>query len=569
MANKLLKCIFALILIACFLYMPIHHSPNSSEASPFVLYFGDSNCDGAVNTFDAVSILKYCVGTYDLGFYGFVASDVDMDDEINTKDASTLLRLIVSSSDILLPMEIVGDLKNPVLYTDINYMDVTEDRVFNISLSMFTADAIESPKNTVAFGQGYTVELEAGKNYVFETQSSGGIDIDTVLYLMDGANNAFLTDDNGGDEQFSRIEFYAWQGGTYKLLVTGKNASDVGTCRLKCGERIYVESVPTQKPTSSQTPKPSSSPKQTDTPKPTATPTPTSSPSPSPSQSPTGDLSFENQTVPTDNEAVQYKDSYQLKGTVTARKPISSVRVDILNKDGSVEMTAERKINSSLELTRYSLTDGGATSINSQLKFAELSIGKKKFKLYCTSGSNSEKLVFTSDFIVGATDKLLAANGYMDSSALTSSQRRGILDYINALDEDSLGGKVIQEAFTYLGVPYGTGSGQVDCSLLVQRAYGSVGVNLPRVSHDQGKYCYGLNGEIPRSELRPGDLVFLTSNHCNCGRFREIHHVGFIIGPIDGTRYYLEASSGRRRTVLRREWGVDSDLWSLAFYSRP
>lgn len=90
----------------------------------------------------------------------------------------------------------------------------------------------------------------------------------------------------------------------------------------------------------------------------------------------------------------------------------------------------------------------------------------------------------------------------------------------------------ISFAHAQLGDPYvwgGNGPNGWDCSGLVQAAYRSAGISLPRVASDQ----YRATTPISRSQLRRGDLVFWSSN----GSASGIHHVAVYLG--DGT--YLEA----------------------------
>ncbi|MFE0458658.1 NlpC/P60 family protein [Kitasatospora sp. NPDC058965] len=82
-------------------------------------------------------------------------------------------------------------------------------------------------------------------------------------------------------------------------------------------------------------------------------------------------------------------------------------------------------------------------------------------------------------------------------------------------------------AQTKLGTPYewgGTGlDGRFDCSGLMQVAYASVGITLPRVANDQW-----YAGQHPsRDQLRPGDLVFFATD---LNDPRSIHHVGIYVG---------------------------------------
>jgi len=67
--------------------------------------------------------------------------------------------------------------------------------------------------------------------------------------------------------------------------------------------------------------------------------------------------------------------------------------------------------------------------------------------------------------------------------------------------------RVMLGAMSMLGTRYKLGSRKssaVDCSLLVQRIYGAIGMNLPRTTREQ----ILLGEPVPLSELRQGDLLF-------------------------------------------------------------
>ncbi|SOD84334.1 Cell wall-associated hydrolase, NlpC family [Streptomyces sp. Ag109_G2-15] len=75
-------------------------------------------------------------------------------------------------------------------------------------------------------------------------------------------------------------------------------------------------------------------------------------------------------------------------------------------------------------------------------------------------------------------------------------------------------------AYQKLGSPYvwgATGPDAFDCSGLVQAAYRSAGVSLPRTTYTQ----INAGRRVSRSELQPGDLVFFYSG---------ISHVGIYVG---------------------------------------
>ncbi|MEU6816506.1 C40 family peptidase [Streptomyces sp. NPDC046860] len=75
-------------------------------------------------------------------------------------------------------------------------------------------------------------------------------------------------------------------------------------------------------------------------------------------------------------------------------------------------------------------------------------------------------------------------------------------------------------AYRKLGSPYvwgATGPNAFDCSGLIQAAYRSAGISLPRTTYAQ----INAGRRVSRSQLRPGDLVFFYSG---------ISHVGIYVG---------------------------------------
>ncbi|PWW21299.1 cell wall-associated NlpC family hydrolase [Geodermatophilus normandii] len=88
-------------------------------------------------------------------------------------------------------------------------------------------------------------------------------------------------------------------------------------------------------------------------------------------------------------------------------------------------------------------------------------------------------------------------------------------------------GQVVAAAQRYLGVPYAWGgtdpSVGLDCSGLVQRVFGDLGIDLPRTSSQQATAGTPV-ASLP--EARPGDLVFFDNSPSRPG----IDHVGIYVG---------------------------------------
>lgn len=86
--------------------------------------------------------------------------------------------------------------------------------------------------------------------------------------------------------------------------------------------------------------------------------------------------------------------------------------------------------------------------------------------------------------------------------------------------------KAIEFAKAQIGKPYlwgGAGPDRFDCSGLTMRAWQAGGVSLPHWSVAQ----YAAGRKIPLSQLRPGDLVFFSTD---LTEYRAIVHVGLYIG---------------------------------------
>ncbi|WP_026122686.1 C40 family peptidase [Nocardiopsis halotolerans] len=92
---------------------------------------------------------------------------------------------------------------------------------------------------------------------------------------------------------------------------------------------------------------------------------------------------------------------------------------------------------------------------------------------------------------------------------------------------DELTQAVVDWALDQRGKPYiwgGVGPVGFDCSGLMQKAYQSIGVTIPRISQDQ----WSFGPRIPAGEEQPGDLVFFNTVSVE-GR-NPPGHVGMVIG---------------------------------------
>lgn len=113
----------------------------------------------------------------------------------------------------------------------------------------------------------------------------------------------------------------------------------------------------------------------------------------------------------------------------------------------------------------------------------------------------------------------------------------GISPSASALkSENNLASKIINTAKKYIGVPYVWGGSTptgFDCSGLVQYVFKQHGISLPRTTDRQvatGTY-------VSKSNLRPGDLVFLQNTYR-----QGVSHVGIYIG--EGQMIHASSSKG-------------------------
>jgi cell wall-associated NlpC family hydrolase len=96
---------------------------------------------------------------------------------------------------------------------------------------------------------------------------------------------------------------------------------------------------------------------------------------------------------------------------------------------------------------------------------------------------------------------------------------------------------LLQEALTYLGVPYvwgGESRRGLDCSAFVRSVYASEGIGLPRVAADQA-----IVGQLVNwSDLRPGDRLYF-----DMGNHGHVSHTGMYLG----NGYFIHASTNHGR----------------------
>ncbi|MDQ0992570.1 NlpC/P60 family protein [Streptomyces sp. V3I7] len=120
-----------------------------------------------------------------------------------------------------------------------------------------------------------------------------------------------------------------------------------------------------------------------------------------------------------------------------------------------------------------------------------------------------------------AQERTLATADGIGHASRSASDARGALTAPGpAPAANSRAAAAVSYAHQKLGSPYvwgATGPNAFDCSGLVQAAYRSAGISLPRTTYAQ----INAGHRVSRSELAPGDLVFFYSG---------ISHVGIYVG---------------------------------------
>ena len=124
-------------------------------------------------------------------------------------------------------------------------------------------------------------------------------------------------------------------------------------------------------------------------------------------------------------------------------------------------------------------------------------------------------------------DPLFFENGSSTGVAPSASALKG---------ESNLANQIIANAKKHLGTPYvwgGTTPKGFDCSGLTQYVFKQSGISLPRTTTEQVK----MGTYVSKSNLRPGDLVFLQNTYR-----QGVSHVGIYIG--DGQIIHASSSKG-------------------------
>lgn len=138
------------------------------------------------------------------------------------------------------------------------------------------------------------------------------------------------------------------------------------------------------------------------------------------------------------------------------------------------------------------------------------------------------------------------------STGFETSENDASAEPVKVLRTDQIRDQVEDVAEDWYGVPYewaGESMDGIDCSAFVQRVYQQAfAYRLPRVTETQVQ----TGSKVPRSDVRPGDLVFFRPEN-------DWNHVGVYLG----NRTFAHASSSDGVT----ESSLDESYWKRYYWT--
>ncbi|WP_160295670.1 C40 family peptidase [Christensenella hongkongensis] len=198
---------------------------------------------------------------------------------------------------------------------------------------------------------------------------------------------------------------------------------------------------------------------------------------------------------------------------------------------------------------------------------AELNVTNLRYIQMLDEYNLSEEQKEMLQFLVSSENAPLWRKLGVDYFGMTDADIGNISDIVKNLPKGTLGGDIVEAAFTRIGDPYSMelrGQGNyIDCSGLTQWAYAQVGIELPATAADQAKYCVDNEKVIDEIQLQAGDLIFWSYPNSSRvkKRFMAIGHVAVYVG--DGMMIEAAPSAGG---VVYREVSVQGTPF---MYGRP
>lgn len=178
--------------------------------------------------------------------------------------------------------------------------------------------------------------------------------------------------------------------------------------------------------------------------------------------------------------------------------------------------------------------------------------------LGCSSAAMAQKLPAAHKKIADREIRSnLSTEGTFTTAALISARNHNPFDELRQAMLKSpapimghpMASKMVNYAERFLGTRYvwgATGPNAFDCSGFVGYVYRNFGINLHRTSSEQ----FTQGERVSVSNLRPGDLLFFSSNRSGRGR---VGHVAMVVSVdnANGTCTFIHAST-KRGVVYQR-----------------
>jgi peptidoglycan DL-endopeptidase CwlO len=184
------------------------------------------------------------------------------------------------------------------------------------------------------------------------------------------------------------------------------------------------------------------------------------------------------------------------------------------------------QVRQELQRTEYGIATLQTQLAGQKAKLAKLLVGKQA----------------TLDSLTAAQQEQVAANA-VGAGGTTAAVYTG--------PTNTQAEKAVAFAYAQLGKPYvwgATGPGSYDCSGLVQAAWASAGVSIPRVTYDQ----WAALPHVSSSSLQPGDLLFFegeghVSIYVGDGYMIDAPQTGLDVQKVQMAGWYAQNFDGAVR----------------------
>ncbi len=171
-------------------------------------------------------------------------------------------------------------------------------------------------------------------------------------------------------------------------------------------------------------------------------------------------------------------------------------------------------------------------------------------------------------------------NNLKKNTTLNNDTAEWLARMISALPTSNQYRAVLYKAAALNGTPYGTGTGQLDCSMFVRKAFYDAGIpntvypggssdNVRKFFKNAGKLkdvVYLNNGttaaSVDTGSWKPGYVLIYMDQSTG-----KANHIALFMGNIDGSPYIMDSGRSRNGVNLSDLW--TSDTYKLTYYADP